>query len=140
MSQSFPMVLQHIGIVVKDIPAALPGYRAMGYLTQGGIVHDPIQTAHVQFLHRDGDPVSLELVAPDGETSKLANALKKGGGLNHLCYRTSDIGQALEAMHREGMLILQSPVEAVAFEGRRIAWLIGRNGFPIELVESSLRD
>ena len=34
------------------------------------------------------------------------------------------------------MFILQSPVDAVAFEGKRIAWLMGKDGIPVELVEA----
>jgi methylmalonyl-CoA/ethylmalonyl-CoA epimerase len=37
------------------------------------------------------------------------------------------------------MLILHKPVPAVAFEGRRIAWLMGMDGIPIELVERNAK-
>ena len=74
-------------------------------------------------------------MTPDGPTSKLSNALKKGGGLNHLCYSCPAIDDECRRMREADMLILQSPVEAKAFSGRRIAWLMGRDGIPVELVE-----
>jgi methylmalonyl-CoA/ethylmalonyl-CoA epimerase len=36
------------------------------------------------------------------------------------------------------MFILQQPVDAVAFPNRKIAWLMGRDGIPIELVEKGV--
>jgi methylmalonyl-CoA/ethylmalonyl-CoA epimerase len=66
----------------------------------------------------------------------LSNALRKGGGLNHLCYATNDIETACRLLRAEQMILLQAPVAAVAFPGRRIAWLMGGDRTPIELVEA----
>lgn len=130
------LTLHHIGVVVKDIPRAAAGYiETYGYEVKSAVIHDPQQTAHVQFLQLPGDAVYLELVAPDREASKLTNALKKGGGLNHVCYSTADIEAACRDLRGRGLFVLQPPVPAVAFDGRRIAWLMGPDGVPVELVE-----
>jgi methylmalonyl-CoA/ethylmalonyl-CoA epimerase len=129
--------LHHIGFLVGDIAKAAEIYtRRYGYEITSDVIHDPTQTAYVQFLRVPGDSVQLELVAPDGERSKLSNALRKGGGLNHLCYATNDIEAACRFLRAEQMMLLQAPVAAVAFPGRRIAWLMGADRTPIELVES----
>jgi methylmalonyl-CoA/ethylmalonyl-CoA epimerase len=129
-------VLHHVGILVADIPKAAQMYVArFGYRIAGEIIHDPVQTAYVQFLQSDGTGPLVELVAPDGPNSKLSNALKKGGGLNHLCYRSENIEQDCRELAAGGMLTLQAPVAAAAFPGGRIAWLMGRDGIPIELVQ-----
>jgi methylmalonyl-CoA/ethylmalonyl-CoA epimerase len=128
--------LHHVGIVVQDIAQEAANYRdRLGYDVKSDIMHDPHQTAFVQFFQLAGDAAYVELVSPDGPQSKLSNALKKGGGLNHLCYSTDDIETACAALRAKGMYILQAPVAAVAFEGRRIAWLMGRDMLPIELLE-----
>jgi methylmalonyl-CoA/ethylmalonyl-CoA epimerase len=128
--------LHHVGIVVADIERATEDYvRRLGCNVRTAVIHDPNQTAYVRFLSQPGDPVFLELVAPDSATSKLSNALKKGGGLNHLCYAVTDIEAACQELRGRGLFLLQPPVEAVAFPGRRIAWLIGRDRIPLELVE-----
>jgi len=130
------MQLHHIAIVVKDIDLATEDWvRRLGCEVRTPIIHDPTQNAYVRFLSQPGDTVFLELVTPDRPDSKLSNALDKGGGLNHLCYATDDIEEALRQMRRQGMVVLQAPVAAAAFPGRRIAWLIGRDPIPIELVE-----
>ena len=129
--------LHHIGFLVPDIPTAAETYtRRYGYELTSDIILDPTQTAYVQFLRVPGDSVHLELVSPAGEQSKLSNALRKGGGLNHLCYATNDIEAACRFLRTEQMMLLQPPVAAVAFPGRRIAWLMGADRTPIELVES----
>ncbi|HET9372552.1 MAG TPA: VOC family protein [Vicinamibacterales bacterium] len=128
--------LHHVGMVVADIPASAEKYQQrFGYEARTPVIHDAVQTAYVQFLALAGESMFLELVAPDGPGSKLANALAKGGGLNHLCYRVSDIDAACKALRARGMLLLQAPVAAAAFPGRRIAWLMGDDRTPVELVE-----
>ena len=128
--------LHHVGILVKDIPTAASDYcRRFGYERSTEVIHDPVQTAYVQFLKLPGESSYIEFVAPDRPESKLSNALSKGGGLNHLCYSTPDIEAACRQLRAEGLILLQAPVPAVAFSGRRIAWLMGRDAIPIELVE-----
>jgi methylmalonyl-CoA/ethylmalonyl-CoA epimerase len=131
------LTLHHIGILVPDIAEAAEQYRLrFGYRIVSEIIHDRIQTAHVQFLAGAASAPHIELVTPDSPTSKLSNALKKGGGLNHLCYLADAIDDECRRLRSAGMLLLHSPVEAKACPGRRIAWLMGRDGIPIELLET----
>jgi methylmalonyl-CoA/ethylmalonyl-CoA epimerase len=131
------LTLHHVGILVPDVAEAAARYAAtFGYRACGPIVHDPVQTARVQLLSLIGSIPYLELVTPDSPASKLTGALKKGGGLNHLCYLTPAIDEDCRRLREAGMFLLQLPVEAQAFSGRRIAWLMGRDGIPIELLES----
>lgn len=131
--------IHHVGILVSDIAAAPEAYTARyGYRLVSGIIHDPVQTAYVRFLAGPSPSPLIELIASDGPSSKLTNALKKGGGLNHLCYATETIEEDCARLRADGMFVLQSPVPATAFPGRRIAWLMGRDGIPIELVEEGI--
>jgi len=128
--------VHHIGLVVPDIAKAAEIYtRRYGYELASEIILDRTQTAYVQFLRLPGDSVQLELVSPDSEHSKLSNSLRKGGGLNHVCYATGDIEAACRRLRAEQMILLRPPVDAAAFPGRRIAWLMGSDRTPIELVE-----
>lgn len=130
--------LHHIGVAVRDISRSTEDYRRrFGCEPEGGLVHDPVQTAFIQFLRFPGDSVLIELVAPDGPESKLRNALDKGGGLNHLCHSTADIESACRSLRQAGMVVIHKPTPAVAFGGRRIAWVAGQDRLLIELVERS---
>jgi methylmalonyl-CoA/ethylmalonyl-CoA epimerase len=63
---------------------------------------------------------------------------KSGGGAYHLCFETSDIDQALVHAKNNGCMIVSPPVPAVAFGGRRIAWIFTRSRQLFELVESEV--
>lgn len=130
------LALHHIGIAVRDIARAIEDHRRrLGCEPLGELFHDPIQTALIQFLVVPGNPVLIELVAPDGPGSKLSRATFNGVSINHLCYSTDDIDAACQSLSDDGMVVFQAPTPAVAFAGRRIAWLMGAEWYLTELVE-----
>jgi methylmalonyl-CoA/ethylmalonyl-CoA epimerase len=125
--------------LVKDLEKAASEYvTRFGYEIKSSVIHDPIQTAYVQFLMLKENGPYIELITPDCLESKLSNALRKGGGLNHLCYQTDNIEGTFNRLADGGMFALQQPVPAVAFSNCRISWLMGRNANPVELVEKGV--
>ena len=136
MSHGIGLQLHHVGYAVKNIEKIAPVYaRRYGYELASPIIHDPLQTALVQFLKIPGNPAYLEFVAPDGPESVLANAAKGGGGLNHLCYTCGPMEAEIERLVADGMILISEPKPGKAFAGRRICWLRGRDPVPVELVE-----
>jgi len=131
------MALHHVGTLVDDIEAAT---RRMvdrfGYAVESPVIEDAAQTARVRFLRLPGADHWLELVTPVGERSKLRNALSKGVTLHHVCYEVSDLTAALTHLRDGGMLVIGEPTPAVAFGGRRIAWLMDRHAPLVELLEA----
>jgi methylmalonyl-CoA/ethylmalonyl-CoA epimerase len=128
--------LHHVGYAVKGIEAAADVYvRRYGYTVCTGVIHDPLQTAFVQFLKLEGDSSYLELVAPDGPASKLTMSVKRGGSFHHLCYSCGPLEQTIEELEATGMKLISDPKPAVAFGGRRICWLFGEDQMAVELVE-----
>jgi methylmalonyl-CoA/ethylmalonyl-CoA epimerase len=126
----------HVGFLVKDIRRAAQEFTTrLGYVIESDVIEDSVQTAQVQFLRQSGTFSWLELVTPIDAQSKLANALKKGGGWHHLCYEVGDIERACAYLRDKAMLPLAEPVLATAFPGRRIAWLMDRTGLLVELLE-----
>ena len=131
-----PLRLHHVGILVRDIESAAREYVShMGYSVRTPKLHDPAQTAYVQFLALPGERTLLELVAPDSPRSRLTNALRKGGGLNHLCYAAPDIEATCRDWRAAGFFLIHAPMPAVAFSGRSIAWLMNSDCVLMELVE-----
>jgi methylmalonyl-CoA/ethylmalonyl-CoA epimerase len=126
----------HIGVLVKDIGRALPRYvDHLGYEVRSALVHDPIQNAYVQFLALPGESALLELIAPDDPQSHLARMLKSNAGINHICYATPNLDDTMAQLRDCGLVTVRAPEPAVAFNGRRIAWLMNRDQLLIELVE-----
>ena len=127
--------LHHIGVVTTDIVAESTLYLDMGYQPVTQIIHDPAQTALVQFFRLGTADHYVELVMPDGEQSKLTAATKRRQPLNHLCYVVDRIEDCSANLQSKGWLLISPPTPAVAFEMRRVAWLASRSSLVIELVE-----
>ena len=70
---------------------------------------------------------------------RFAPSSKKGGGLHHLCYEVEDCEKALAAMRQRSAMIVRRPQPAVAFAGRRIAWMLTAEKLLIELLEAGPR-
>jgi methylmalonyl-CoA/ethylmalonyl-CoA epimerase len=131
------MRLHHLGFVVADIASAMPGFlRAMGASWDSQIFTDPNQKVKVAFLNTRPGDAQVELVQPDGGDSPVLRFLnEKGGGLHHACYEVEDLEQELSDFRGRGCLIVKRPKPAVAFQGRRIAWVLTPEKFLVELLE-----
>ena len=127
--------LHHVGIAVEKIEKARDRYELLGYVERTRIIHDPTQTAYVQFFNLPGADHYIELVAPDGPQSKLSNAITRKQPLNHLCFVTPDIAGTCSALDGQGWRLISEPTPAVAFDQRRIAWLASPDMLIVELVE-----
>ncbi len=125
----------HLGVAVKDMQAGMRTYdELLGYRLLSGPFDDPIQSASVCFLGNGGSFV-IELIAPLGESSHVHSLLAKGNSAYHVCYEVPDIERTLEDAKGKGCLIVRAPAPAVAFEGRRIAWLFAPTRHLIEVLE-----
>jgi methylmalonyl-CoA/ethylmalonyl-CoA epimerase len=128
--------LHHVGYVVAAIESVSEIYvTRFGYIARTPVIHDPLQTAFIQFFSFPGDRAYLEFVSPDGPESRLTNAVRKGGGLHHLCFIADDLENSTDYLIQSGMKLISPPQTAVAFAGRRICWLVGEDLLLIELVE-----
>jgi methylmalonyl-CoA/ethylmalonyl-CoA epimerase len=133
--------LHHVGFVVGEIAATVDGFiRSLGAQWNGRVYEDPHQKVKVTFLStRPGDPL-IELVEPVGEDSPVRQFLReKGGGLHHVCYEVDDLERSMAEMKTRGAMIARRPKPAVAFEGRRIAWMLTAEKLLVELLEMQLR-
>jgi methylmalonyl-CoA/ethylmalonyl-CoA epimerase len=133
--------LRHVGVAVPSLgPATETLSTLFGYRVISGPFDDPIQKVSVNFLTTsDKDAAEIELIAPLSEDSPITSMLaKSGGGAYHLCFETSDIDQALVHAKSNGCMIVSPAVPAVAFGGRRIAWIYTRSRQLFELVEAEV--
>jgi methylmalonyl-CoA/ethylmalonyl-CoA epimerase len=133
--------LRHVGVAVPSLgPTTETLSTLFGYRVVSGPFDDPIQKVSVNFLTTsDKDTAEIELIAPLSEDSPITSMLaKSGGGAYHLCFETSDIDQALVHAKNNGCMIVSPPVPAVAFGGRRIAWIYTRSRQLFELVEAQV--
>lgn len=132
--------LHHMGSAVPELrPAAEILISLFGYRIVSGPFDDPLQKVSVLFLGVSPEGgVELELVAPLTDDSPIRSILRKsGGGGYHACFETADLHLALEHARSRGCVVLGEPAAAVAFEGRRIAWIYTPARQLFELLESA---
>jgi methylmalonyl-CoA/ethylmalonyl-CoA epimerase len=133
--------LRHVGVAVPALGPATDTLTALfGYRVISGPFDDPIQKVSVNFLTQsDNDIAEIELIAPLSEDSPITSMLAKGGGgAYHLCFETADIERALVHAKNNGCIIVSPAVPAVAFNGRKIAWIYTRSRQLFELVEAGV--
>lgn len=131
--------LRHVGVAVPALGPATEALSTLfGYRVISGPFDDPIQKVSVNFLTQSKDDAAeIELIAPLSEDSPITSMLAKGGGgAYHLCFETTDIEAAVAHAKNNGCVIVSPPVPAVAFNGRRIAWIYTRSRQLFELVEA----
>jgi methylmalonyl-CoA/ethylmalonyl-CoA epimerase len=131
--------LNHVGIAVPSIAAALENYRALYGVEDGDItpVRDmPEQGVRVAFV--DIPNSQLELIEPLGDASPILKFLEKNpsGGQHHVCFEVPEIRSAAAAMRERGATILGEP--RVGAHGTLIVFVHPKNsnGVLIELMES----
>ena len=127
----------HVGLVVASIQQTVKGLaNSLDAVWDGVIVHDPSQKVRVTFLQSGNlaDPL-FELIEPAAEDSPVLGSARKGGGIHHVCYVVDSIEEQLERCRSQRALIVKPATPAVAFGGRRIAWVYTRNKLLIEYLE-----
>jgi methylmalonyl-CoA/ethylmalonyl-CoA epimerase len=132
--------LHHVGYIVRSIEESMPGFvRSLGGTWDSRIFHDPIQRVRVAFLQPElGSEAQIELVEPAGENSPVRKFLEaSNGGMNHLCYEVENLEHSLKEMRSRGARLVRPPKPAVAFEGRKIAWVLTPENLLIELLEAT---
>ncbi|HEU0265418.1 MAG TPA: methylmalonyl-CoA epimerase [Geobacterales bacterium] len=113
--------INHIGIAVPSLDAALPFYRQQLGMEYLGVEEVAEQKVRVAFL-RIGDS-KIELLEPTAEDSPVAIFLaKNGAGIHHLAYEVDDIEAALAKLAADGVRLIDSTPRNGA-HGARIAFI-----------------
>jgi methylmalonyl-CoA/ethylmalonyl-CoA epimerase len=129
--------LHHVGVVVESIERAAPFWTVhLGMRPITAAVHDPIQKVCVQFFAGVSDQTSVELVEPAADDSPVQNALKQGGGLNHVCFEVKALDNCLAAARSNRGIVVVPPVPAAAFDNRLIAFVFFQGVGLVELLQA----
>jgi methylmalonyl-CoA/ethylmalonyl-CoA epimerase len=97
--------IDHVGVAVEDIDAALPLYRdALGL----PLAHrETVEEQGVDAALLDVGEGHIELIAPLGPETAVAKFLaKRGPGLHHIAYAVEDIDSALDALRQAGLRLI----------------------------------
>ena len=136
-SRSHPMLteLDHVGIAVRDLDAAIAYYRSAFGAT----------VAHREVVESDGVEEALlavadsfvQLLTPVRDDSTVAKYLaNKGEGLHHVGYRVADCAAALQAVRDAGGRVIDEAPRPGS-RGTTVAFVHPKTSFGtlIELVQ-----
>ena len=141
MYDSFLGPLNHIGVAVPDIEAAIAMYRDVFGVTDITQPQDlPPQGVTYSFVNLPSGQV--ELIQPYGDNSPITKFLKKNpkGGQHHICFEVKDINAASLEMAKKGMRVLNEP--RIGAHGTPVVFLhpADAGGILIELMETPKGD
>ena len=129
-------VLDHVGIAVKDLNAALAFYRdALGLEIEAPEEVAP-QRVRAHFIPVGESKLELlEATAPDSPIAKYTE--KRGPGLHHITLRVEDIGAALAQLKSRGVKLIDEQPRPGA-EGALVAFVhpSAAHGVLVELKQS----
>jgi methylmalonyl-CoA/ethylmalonyl-CoA epimerase len=129
--------VEHIGIAVRNLEAAIPRFeRLLGTLCYGveEVVEQQVRTAF--FRVGDTKIELLESTAPEGPIGKFIE--KKGEGLHHIAFAVEGLHAALAELEQGGTQLIDK-VPRRGAEGLDIAFLHPKSvfGVLVELCEHS---
>ena len=124
------MKFHHLGIACKDLGATKAWVKSThSIVEEAGPVHDPLQDASFVTL-RTKDGLLIELIIGN----QVANILKRGINLYHICYAVENLDQSIAQLEQQGALVIAPPKPSTLFPGHRIVFLNTPIGI-IELLE-----
>lgn len=126
----------HLGIACKDLDKESRAYECLGYKRILSDFEDETQGVRGRFLSGPGPRLEL-LVDLDG-SSTVQPWLDRGVTVYHQAFETPCLNSAINYFTSLRARVTVHPVSAVAFGGRRIAFLMLPNMQLIELIEERL--
>jgi len=127
--------IDHVGVAVEDIDAALAVYRDLFALD---VAHrEVVAEQGVEALLLDVGENHVELLAPLGPDTPVGRFLaRKGPGLHHVAYQVSDIEATLAALRTAGAELIDSEPRT-GIRDSRVAFLHPRasGGVLTEIVQ-----
>jgi methylmalonyl-CoA/ethylmalonyl-CoA epimerase len=129
--------LDHVGIAVTDLGAALATYTGLLGLSAGP--REALADRGIEVAFLGEGPVRLELLAPMAGDSEIATFLqRRGEGVHHICLRVTDLPSAVAALEAKGARLVSGGIRPGA-HGTRVAFVHPKtaHGVLVELVEAT---
>jgi len=132
------VIIDHLGIAVRSVSAALKFYRdTLGLEVVGKEEPEEVPTEGVRIAFLQVGQSRLELLEPLDAASVVGRFLdRRGEGIHHVCLRVTDIEASLAGLRGRGAEVIE-PAPRRGAGGRKVAFIHPRStgGVLLELVE-----
>lgn len=130
------MYIDHVALAVRSIDAARARVCALtGYVPTTEKVTNTRQEVNVQFLSKPGS-LDIKLIEPSGPGAPLVEFVRRGGGLHHLAFMTTDVQSACDELQSKGARVLVPPQPGEAFDDHLIAFAFLGAGLNAEIIDT----
>lgn len=123
----------HIGLACKNIEREIKAHQMLNYNLESDFFEDPNQRIRGVFMRNDA--FRVELLEALEKDSPIQNYIKKGIKMYHQCFTTPNLNKAIDYLVNQGAILVVEPIEAVAFNQKKIAFLYLRTQMLIEIIE-----
>jgi methylmalonyl-CoA/ethylmalonyl-CoA epimerase len=127
------MIFHHLGIATESLEDDARVYAALGYKPEGKEFADPVQGVRGLFLNGGGP--RLELLEPLPGSDTLAPILRRGVKCYHHGYEVASLDDSLAKLRVARAQVIRMPAPAVAFDYRRVIFVVLPNTWIVELIE-----
>jgi len=129
------MIIDHIGIQVHSIEEGIKNWETIYEYTQmTEVVVNSRQNVKVVFMAKENS-VLVKLFEPLDKKVPTSSPLQREG-LHHLCFRCDNLITEIDRLKQSGLRVVARPQPGEAFDNENIAFLYGKQGLNIELIET----
>lgn len=131
--------IDHIGIAVKSIDAAIPFYKDILHLTLEAV--EEVASQHVKVAFFKAGNSRLELLEPMNESSAIASFIeKRGEGIHHIALGVENIDARIKQLQEKGVRMIDEKARTGA-EGANVAFMHPKAAHSVlyELCEEATR-
>ncbi len=129
------MIIDHIGIQVNSIEEGIKNWENIyGYKQMTEVVINSRQAVKVVFMEKENS-VLVKLFEPLDKKAPGSSPLQREG-LHHLCFKCDTLNTEIDRLKQSGLRVVARPQPGEAFENENIAFLYGKQGLNIELIET----
>lgn len=129
------MKIDHIGYAVKKIDQARDSFEKLGFCFER-LIEDTDRNIKIMFGEKEG--YRIELVCPlnKKKASPIDTYLHHvGPAPYHICYQSEKLDDDIENLKKQGFKMIIEPRKALAFGGKRVAFLMNLSVGLIEIAE-----
>lgn len=123
----------HIGYATRRIEDGMKYFSVLGYSVESDPFED--QTQGIKGVFITGGGPRVELLENLQGRNTLDPWLSAGIAMYHFAYEVPNIFLVTASLKEMGAKVITPPVEATAFNGRKISFVMMRNAMLVEMIE-----
>lgn len=128
--------LHHFGFLTKNIAEAIKKHEILGFRKKSSF-DDKSRGILITFMQHPSTKVLLEIISPNSDHSVVENLIPKfENNLYHTCYEVEDMNDYIKYLSTNGFILIDNPKPAIAFNNRKVAFLMSKFTGIIEILES----